>query len=359
MKRLLTVIVVLILSLLSCQQVFACTIFNMEKNGEVLVGNNEDFFYTYSSELWIAASGEDSYGRICFANSSYVQGGMNEKGLFYDGAMCPASKIPYDESKPQLNMDMGEIILSKCGTVDEVIKFVEGYNIPQSYTDHLMFADSSGACAVIEWMDDDMKIVKKEGSYQIATNFWLSDPKLGGYPCSRYEKAEEMLSGDRKDISAGFFADILKATAQDWGDGGTKYSNVYDLKRQEVVIYTKGDFNQYIKLNLQNELENLSGGEKTTYDIDQLFENEKLVQKTKLINDSIIKPDNTDSSSLLSKRTGDVRQEERKAENETEEAEGSKDKGINWTIIWNTVIVLLILAILFYSLRRRADKKEE
>ncbi|WP_439647423.1 carcinine hydrolase/isopenicillin-N N-acyltransferase family protein [Brucepastera parasyntrophica] len=108
---------------------------------------------------------------------------MNKKGLFYDGAICPAVTIPFDGEKESLAADFGEPVLSKCATVDEAIAFLEKYNIPHSFSDHIMFADAGGNSAVVEWIDNEMVVRYKRGAYQVATNFFLSKPERGGYPC--------------------------------------------------------------------------------------------------------------------------------------------------------------------------------
>lgn len=239
----------------------ACTIFTKQKDDLILAGNNEDWNYSAPAELRITSSDEQSYGRLCFYLYSYVQGGMNEKGLFYDGATCPMVKVPHSDDKPTLGMDAGEVILSKCADVNEVIDFLESHNLPSGFTDHLLFADASGNSLVVEWDENDLKFVMKEAAYQIATNFWLSNPDLGGYPCERYNSAKALLENESMDISVDSFSSILESTAQNWGDGGTKYSSIYDLQTKEVYLFLKGNFNQFLTYSLPDELGKLKKGE--------------------------------------------------------------------------------------------------
>jgi len=254
----------------------ACTIFTKHDDSVTLVGNNEDYQYSIPSMLWIVAPKDKTYGRICFANSSYVQGGMNEKGLFYDGATCPTSDVPFFENKPKLGMDFGEIVISKCANVQEAIKMIKEINIPSSFNDHIMFTDQTGESVVAEWVEGQLKLIPIKDEYQLITNFWLSNPKLGWYPCSRYDKAKTILD-EKKSISVELFVSILKETMQEWGDGGTKYSNVFDLKAQDVYVFNKGNFEKAIKINLKNELKNIKENEKLTYRIDELFEQKENV----------------------------------------------------------------------------------
>ncbi|MDP4093903.1 MAG: linear amide C-N hydrolase [Bacillota bacterium] len=249
--------------------IYACTIFAKQQGDRVLVGNNEDYFYSINSSMTVEATAEGSYGRVVFSNSTYVQGGMNEKGLFYDGAACPPTEIPSFKNKPTLGMNFGDEILAKCSNVDEAVGFLKKYNIPQKFGDHLLIADETGKSVIVEWVQNEMKVIQKEKDYQIATNFFISNPDLGGYPCQRFNTVDTMLKGDAN-VSVDSFKKILSATSQDWGDGGTKYTNIYDLKSKLVYVFNKADFSKAASINLTRELEKLKPGEKVNYGIEEL-----------------------------------------------------------------------------------------
>ncbi len=267
-------ILFLLLFYISDFDVSACTIFTAKDADSVLVGNNEDFMYQYSSDMWFAAASPGTYGRVCFANSNCVQGGMNEKGLFYDGASCPSTQVPYSENKPSLGMDLGEVALSRCADVGEVVELLKGYNIPQNFGDHLLFADGSGNSVIIEWVDNMMEVIPGDKNYQIATNFFISKPELGGYPCGRFDTVKKMLE-ESKVLSVDRFSEILGSVTQSWDGGGTKYSNVYDLKNKKVYVYSRGDFKWNLEYDLADELKKLGEGERSEYDIDTLLAEKK------------------------------------------------------------------------------------
>lgn len=295
-KRIFTLTVVLTLILFQNINLYACTIFTKQQGNEVLVGNNEDFYYSYDSNIWFVAAAKDSYGRVCFANSTYVQGGMNEKGLFYDGAACPNTNVPYSANKPTLGMDLGEVVLSKCSNIYEAVEFLKNHNIPSGYGDHILFVDETGKSVIVEWVEGEMKVIFKEQDYQIATNYFVSNPKLGGYPSKRYDTAKSMLENDEV-ISVGSFKNILSAVSQDGKDKGTKYSNVYDIRKKDVYVFTKRDFSKYVYFNLDEELKKLKTGEKKLYNIDKLdyktFDNISS-NSNKEISDSLSNPPHID-----------------------------------------------------------------
>jgi len=267
MKRSLFIFIPVLLLYFFNTAAFACTIFMASDGESVIAGNNEDFFYQYSSDMWFVPASEGSYGRVCFGNSRYIQGGMNEKGLFYDGATCPDTQVPNDADKPTLGMDMGDVLLAKCANVNEAVEILKEHNAPGG--DHLLLADANGNSVVIEWVENEMKVISREGNHQTVTNFFISKPDLGGYPCSRYETVEKMLQSSTE-ITVDRFEKILESASQSWEGGGTKYSNVYDLKNKIVYVYNRGDFSSYAVFQLDNELKKMKDGSRMMYDIESL-----------------------------------------------------------------------------------------
>lgn len=247
----------------------ACTIFTAHRDGSVLAGNNEDWMYLYRTSLSIIAPSKHEYGRIFFCLSGYVQGGMNEHGLFYDEALSPKSEVPYNEDKPTIAyLSLGDKVLSECATVNEAVNMLKGYNIPEGSAFHLLFADASGDSAVLEWAEGEFRVLKGEGDYQLITNFLLSNPELGNYPCTRYENAQKQLAKGAYSVDA--FRDILSTTAQNWGEGGTLYSNVYDLLNRVVYVYDRGEFGSFSKVDLSEMIKTMQRGERKTMDLSEL-----------------------------------------------------------------------------------------
>lgn len=254
----------------------ACTVFNCNRGNRVLVGNNEDWKYSTDVKIWFVSSTGKRYGRVCFGwNQLFffrqAQGGMNDQGLFFDWALCPESDPPKFSLKKQIaTFSLSENLSGECATVDEAIAWLKQYNI-LSIRSHIMLVDRSGNSAVVEWVDGEFKILRKKGDCQVITNFWLSHPELGNYPCRRYNKVLEMVE-NRKIISIEDFASILKNVSKydrtgDGNESGTIYSNVYDLLNGDIYIYYRRDFNNPIKINLESELK--KGNH--TYNLRSLF----------------------------------------------------------------------------------------
>ena len=231
--------------------IHACTIFNKTKGDTVLVGNNEDWLLTDSQVMFYPAS-EGKYGRMYFGFKKNGYGGMNECGLFYDVCALPRREIKFPEDKPLYLDDFWEFALEMCATVDEVVHLVKQYYIESLNRHHVMFVDSTGNSAVIEWAQDSLAIIYKTGDYQVVTNFMLSDPNIEEpYPCWRYRKANRLLQ--KCNVSIEHFTAILDTVHQE-GTFATQYSNIYDLKNRIVYAYHLYNYDEVVMFDLDEEL---------------------------------------------------------------------------------------------------------
>lgn len=262
MIKILSLSFLLIAQFFSYSHVSACTVFNCNRGNIVLAGNNEDWNYSTDVKIWFVPPIGKNYGRVCFGWNQFIffpqaQGGMNDQGLFVDWALCPESNTPKFSFKKKIaTFSLTDNLLAKCSTVDEAIGWLKQYNI-LFIRSHIMLVDKSCNSAVVEWVDGNLKILKKKDDYQIITNFWLLHPELGNYPCKRYDKVNGMLKNKKK-ISVEYFTSILKMVSkykrEDTKEYGTIYSNVYDLTNGEVYIYYKRNFENPLKINLEKEL---------------------------------------------------------------------------------------------------------
>ncbi|MBB2182214.1 hypothetical protein H0486_04910 [Lachnospiraceae bacterium MD1] len=320
------------------QSAMACTIFSVSlEDGTVLACNNEDWMYSIENTVKISAPDSNSYGRVCFYNLSYVQGGMNEYGLFYDGASCPSTEVPYDKEKDDLGYDLGEIALAKCKTVKEVEEFFNNHNIPKGFYDHLLFADPTGNVAVFEWVENKFQVIWKEPekSHQVITNFWLSDPALGGYPCTRYDTADQALSSEKPSFE--LCEKILNKTKQDWGDGGTLYSNICNLNTREVFLYYRCDTHQSYQINLIDELKSMDSGSCKSMDMQVICSGQ-------------------DIEVVRNEKAPDAKDEERKPVEE-EVPSTDPEKTDSKKTAFEVITAILVIIIIITFIVKKHDKK--
>ena len=92
--------------------------------------------------------------RLWYGWDDFAQGGINEAGLFFDGAVTPEQDIPGGGRGPKGNL--GDDILARCHTVNEALQFLEDRDIALSNA-HMMLGDASGHAVVVEWIDGTEK----------------------------------------------------------------------------------------------------------------------------------------------------------------------------------------------------------
>jgi HEAT repeat protein/protein-S-isoprenylcysteine O-methyltransferase Ste14 len=230
----------------------SCTIVMAARDGLALAGNNEDRNHLETIVNFIPASGS-FHGRVVFGyDDAFVQGGMNDQGLFIDGnALRPTGWQP-DPGKPTFRGIVMMSILATCATCEDVKAFFERSNVPALAQARFPVADRTGASMVVEYGQGHVQFVRSDTWYQIATNFVMSNVNDGEYPCWRYKAADKIMSG-AKELSVDLVRDVLEKTHQE-GNSLTVYSNIYDLKRRIVYVYNLRDFKKAVVLDLAEEL---------------------------------------------------------------------------------------------------------
>jgi tetratricopeptide (TPR) repeat protein len=242
-----------------------CTIVIVAKGKVVLAGNNEDW-KNPNTKIWFIPAAAGKYGRVCVGfDNMWVQGGMNDQGLFIDAnALGPTGWKPV-EGKPSFEGALIDDILAECATVEDAIAFCEKYNISALGQARFPIADATGASMVVEYGLGKVQYVRKAGVYQIATNFVISNVKNENYPCTRYRAADQMLKS-AGDVSLDIVRAVLSATHQE-GQFPTVYSNICDLNTKVLYLYNFHNFEEVVRFDLAEELKKGS----KTYDIPSLF----------------------------------------------------------------------------------------
>lgn len=231
-----------------------CTIFSLSDSTKSLMGNSED--YMEEGYMTVVNKNSQDFGVITFSFSNkWVQGGVNGYGLAIDGTgaineMGMVSDSTLKDFPPAENIV--ELILKKCKNTNEAIELCKKYNLPVLKYGHMMFADSSGNSAIVV-LDKEgyTQFLKKEGSYQLLTNFDPLNPEVGFYPCWRYDTANTMLP--HLAVSEWNAAEVLNAVRQE-GCIKTHYGNVYDCKNKRFLFFRNLDYTQSLVFNIEELL---------------------------------------------------------------------------------------------------------
>ncbi len=156
----------------------ACTAFCADVKGRVLVGNNEDLVDPHT-RIWFFPAEKGEHGRLYVGfDYAWPQGGMNDRGLFFDGFGVPPVQLP-PSTKPPLEPVTDRVpnrpfpggaldrFLAECASVKDVIGLFLKYEFPWAERSVLMFADASGDAAIFDGND----ILRKTGRFLVQTNF--------------------------------------------------------------------------------------------------------------------------------------------------------------------------------------------
>lgn len=256
------VLIAIWLSLFTTGKSFSCTILYWEKEGIILAGNNEDWKDPLT-KMWIYPPGAGKHGWIKFGfGSGFPQGGMNDRGLFWDATAGPHMEMPYSESNKTLyDGVLMQKVIEESADVAEAEAILQAYYSQDQYRAQYLIGDALGSSMISE----GDSIIKKQVDYQVLTNFYQSDPDLGGYPCWRYNTATELLGGYDK-VTAYNVGTILASTHQE-GKYPTQYSNIYDLQAKRIYLFYYHNYEEFLVINLQAEMEK---GEQS-HDIPSIF----------------------------------------------------------------------------------------
>lgn len=225
-----------------------CTAFCAANGDQVLVGNNEDW-NNPRTKLWFVPAKPGSYGRMYVGfDDLWPQGGMNERGLWFDGFAAPPVKADGPTDLPRFNGNLIDKAMAECGSVEEVVRLFKQYDRAFLAEAILMFADASGDAVSIE----RNAMVRKTRSHFVQTNFHqsLSSTKEQD---GRFATASAMLDRAGTDISTDLFRRILAATHQK-GRFPTLYSNIYELRSRTMYLYHFHDFEHVVSFRLDDEL---------------------------------------------------------------------------------------------------------
>lgn len=181
--------------------------------------------------------------------------GMNEHGLAVGMMAVPRAEDHADPQQKTIgSLHAMRLILDHARTVDEAIALLGDYHIDfaEGPPLHYLIADAQGNSAVIEFIDAKMNVLRKEESWQVATNFLISgnSPEEAKGHCPRYERAYDAL---QKTDGALAPADAM-AILEDVSQPNTMWSVAYHLTSGEIAVSMGRTYKRVhsFKLQMQN-----------------------------------------------------------------------------------------------------------
>lgn len=240
---------------------FACSVLYYidSTTGKIYVVNSEDYWLDVDAYIQIEPKSKKKFARLWYGWDNFAQGGINEKGLFFDAAVTPVQEKIKGYGNPKGNL--GDKILANCSTVEEALIFLEKEKVALNKC-HMMFGDKTGKAVVVEWVDGERKLHWIENNKLIMTNYLLTDPKAGNFPCYRFKSIEERITDMEK---SGEEINLLKvgntfgqavqppAKNEEGRIGGTVYTSFINITDNQFFLSYKLSNENVIKLDLSTE----------------------------------------------------------------------------------------------------------
>lgn len=229
------------------------------QTGKIYVVNNEDYWYDVDAYIQINPGSGNKLARLWYGWDDFAQGGINEAGLFFDGAVTPEQELPGGGKGPKGNL--GDDILARCRTVEDALDLLEKREIALDNA-HMMLGDASGRAVVVEWIAGQRTIVSIANNRLIMTNFLLADTAQGNYPCPRYQSIEKRLDQmeetdqpiDLKTVGNTMAGAVQAPRAmEETRVGGTLYSSFINISDMEFVLVYQLDNTRITILDLNEE----------------------------------------------------------------------------------------------------------
>jgi penicillin V acylase-like amidase (Ntn superfamily) len=243
------VVMVLLAALFAISPADACSFFVIHDGARVFAGNNEDN-QNPDTWVWYVPAEGTRHGCVYFGyGNRFPQGGMNDQGLFFDGAATKALPVKNGSGKKKLPwVKLFSTVMEECANVEEVIAFLSRHDLSDLAAGQMLYADATGDSVLVE--GDEM--IRGSGNYQITTNFYQSQVKNGRIPCERYKTIDRMLRVE-DEASVDLVRKTLAAVHQE-GRGSTQYSNIYDLVNLRIYLYHFYNFEEVVTIDLREEL---------------------------------------------------------------------------------------------------------
>lgn len=229
-----------------------CTVYKITKNGKTFVGNNEDY-WDANTRIWFEKGKAGEYGAMYVGQDNLVaQGGMNEKGLVFDGFSVQERQIKYKTGKLKFYPTLFKDVIKKCQNTAEVAAMLGKYDLSPLNGGMLLYVEKNGKYLVVE---ADTMMMGNEDNY-LLSNFCPSQTSnVQDLNIPYYQKGRKLME-QHIDTSMSYLTQLSDTLHQDFGRGfgGTLYTTIYDLNEGIVNLYFYHDYSVTVKFNLKNEL---------------------------------------------------------------------------------------------------------
>lgn len=258
------------------------TFFCKSPDGACLVGRNFDYRMDMTAVL-VRTRPEGAYASLSLADTGWVgyglgslsdgvtdismavsfpyllMDGMNEKGLFVSVLKLDGTPARQHTGKPAaMTTVLMRLALDRAASVGEAVALFAAYDMHAAAEDcdfHFLLADAAGRSAVIEYVNDQMRVLDAA----IATNYYL-DPSVTEEGAGRYRYDVIKYTFDYRDaiLTRTDAMALLRLVRQDGPEGESSYtqwSAVYDLTARALDVAVRHDYTRVFHASLYGNLE--------------------------------------------------------------------------------------------------------
>jgi choloylglycine hydrolase len=184
---------VLLISIFIYQISIACSAFYFNGENKIFAKNFDWGFgqgyliknirgqqkYAYGFRGNNVAGWTSKFGSITFNQNGkeFPYGGINEKGLVVEQLWLGNTEYQENNNKTISELEWIQYQLDNYENVDEVIKNINSLTIKPIARIHYFLADKNGVSAVIDFVNGDVKIDRKQDKFQVITNETSEDSK--------------------------------------------------------------------------------------------------------------------------------------------------------------------------------------
>jgi len=184
----------------------------------------------------------------------FTPDGMNERGVSVALAALRSVNINVHKNKKSIFITcLVREILDHAGDIDESVAIIKKYNVfdeaINKVSHHLLIADPSGRSVIVEYFNEEWRVMPNKKSWQAITNspLYKISEESRERTCWRYKILRAKLKHKNGIITWEQGMDILKSVSI----GGTQWSTICDMKKKEIYISIYKDFYHIKKVNIK------------------------------------------------------------------------------------------------------------
>jgi hypothetical protein len=197
---------------------------------------------------------DSSFDKRLLLNTPWLPiDGINENGVSVGIMVVESENPPSEPHKHTINeAAVIRLVLDYATSVEHAIDLINSYNVSTTLFDstpeHYLISDSNGESVVVEFIDEEVKIISNQYPWQVATNFNIFGVDTSSITCERFIKASQELKKFRGIFDSQQSMDLLKNTSQ---LNSTKWSVVYNLTSKNILISIAQNYEEIYKFNLE------------------------------------------------------------------------------------------------------------